>query len=500
MDHYFHRVMTGGVRNTDRLMLAAVVWNVALVSGMAVVIHEPALIGWAALMLLMAAGAYAGTSRNPSLKWGMPLALIGLVSMQMLLCPGFPVLRLLNAMWVLSLLLMYHRWEWVLGAGLLWTAEAIWGFRNEWGDPRLWIAMGILVLHVLWMARTAWAQHRLESEWFEIDFLIRAMGHGGSIRLNLDVLRADSAIGKRLKEVQQRMAGAVAEVQHATEGVRHAAGTLTDSSGILRERTVSTASGLRDVAMCLEQISVIVQSSAQASKEARVKAAQATQRAHDGQEMVARVIDTMQDIDRSSRQITEITAVIDNIAFQTNLLALNAAVEAARAGEQGRGFAVVAGEVRNLAKRSSDAAREIKRLIETSVQTVQTGTKLVGTAGETMADIVDAVKGVGDAFDQLSSDNSEHADGIVVVTSQVKELDEVTQRNIEVAQQASDVAQELLDHAAAMSAVLSAFKLEQAGGRSGAEPSVAAGITDSAVAPLARPEQRPSTPQAVEYF
>ncbi|MDE1998507.1 MAG: hypothetical protein KGI52_06230 [Burkholderiales bacterium] len=505
MNTYFHRVMTGGLRQTDRFMLAVVTFNAVVLGVTLRELPHPAW-AWIPLPLLaLAWGAYWLNAKWSEARWLIPAALIGTVCLQITLGQPFPVVWLLNAMLATALLLMYHRWKWMAAACLVWGGATLWRFESLWADHRLWIAMSAFVLHAAWMGRMAWAQRRLESEWFEIDFLIRAMGNRRGIRLNLDVLRADSDIGQRLKTIQSLMADAIREVQQATQGVGQAASTLTGSSEELRERTNSTASGLRDVAMCLEQISVIVQSSAAASKEARVMAAKATEQAVNGQALVAQVVNTMQDIDRSSKQISEITTVIDNIAFQTNLLALNAAVEAARAGPQGRGFAVVAGEVRGLAQRSSEAAREIKRLIGNSVSTVQVGTRLVGNAGDAMSDIVEAVKGVGEAFDQLSNDNSEHADGILVVTTQVKELDEVTQRNIAVAARAAEVAQELLLHAEGMGRALLSFKgAGRAGDGGGSDVAPLDASQTIAAASRSAPSeattaQRPAE-QAVEFF
>ena len=508
MNTYFHQVMTGGVRNTDRLMLFAVGLNALFLWGMGVEMGDApwALAGLAPLAVAVV--GYAGTNRWAWARWSLAGALIVLLTMQLHWATTLPF-RYLNVLFAIALLVMYHRWQLVAGAGLILMMDVAVVNSSMLAWPQLWGALGLLAAHTAWMARVAWGHKRLEAEWFEIDFLIRAMGHGGAIRLNLDVLRADSDIGKRLKEVQARMAKAVTDVQHATAGVQEAAQILTSSSDELRGRTNSTASGLRDVAMCLEQISVIVQSSAQASKDARVQAAKATDKAAQGKSLVTKVVDTMQDIDKSSKQINEITAVIESIAFQTNLLALNAAVEAARAGEQGRGFAVVAAEVRSLAKRSSDAAREIKRLIDTSVQTVQAGTQLVGTAGVTMTDIVEAVREVGVVFDQLSSDNSEHADGIVVVTGSVKELDEVTQRNITVAEQSAQVAQELLAHASSMNDVLTTFKGGRSNGAQGdsvlkrQEPldaDVITGPVSQADSAAGQSVERPPKQATVEFF
>lgn len=339
-----------------------------------------------------------------------------------------------------------------------------------------------LTVQYTYHAYVAWCIERSESERFEIDFLIRAMGFDGPIRLNLDVLRADSAVGQRLKHVQQRMVSAIRQVQQSIHGVQHASEVLREGSAELSERTHSTAAGLRDAALCLEQINVIVQSSAQASMEARTMAAHATTLAHHGGEQVSEVVGTMQAISHASGKITDIISVIDGIAFQTNILALNAAVEAARAGEQGRGFAVVAAEVRSLALRSSDAAREIKSLISESIQTVEAGVAQVNRTGRTMEEIVQAVSRVGEVFDQLSADSHEHAGGIDVVTQSVKELDQVTQQNIAVAGRSSSIAAELMAHAEQMSGVLSAFKV-------GADATMAASSAQPAVSkPLAGPD------------
>jgi hypothetical protein len=358
-----------------------------------------------------------------------------------------------------SLLPQYRSWRLVVGAfAALAGVHLIWGVGMP-AHPDTSLLLCALAVQYTYQAYIAWCIECSESERFEIDFLIRAMGFDGPIRLNLDVLRADSSVGQRLKHVQQRMATAIRQVQSSIEGVQEASQVLREGSDELSGRTHSTASGLRDAALCLEQINVIVQSSAQASLEARTMAAQATALANSGGEQVRHVVASMQDISQASRKITDIIAVIDGIAFQTNILALNAAVEAARAGEQGRGFAVVAAEVRSLALRASESAREIKSLIGASMQTIETGVEQVNRTGATMDDIVKAVRRVGEVFEQLSADSHEHAGGIDVVTQSVKELDQVTQQNITVAARSSGIAEALMRHAEQMTEVLSAFKL-----------------------------------------
>jgi len=291
-----------------------------------------------------------------------------------------------------SLLPQYRNWRLVVMAFAVLAGGHLAFGASMPGHPDTSLLLCALALQYTYQAYIAWCIDGSESERFEIDFLIRAMGSDGPIRLNLSVLRADSALGQRLKHVQQRMAGAIHQVNRAIDGVHQGSEVLRQGSEELSGRTNSTANGLRDAAMCLEQINVIVQSSAKASLEARTMAARATDLADHGGTQVREMVSTMEAINQSSRRITDIITVIDGIAFQTNILALNAAVEAARAGEQGRGFAVVAAEVRSLALRSSEAAREIKSLIGTSMQTIEAGVDQVHRTGATMEDIVRSVR------------------------------------------------------------------------------------------------------------
>jgi methyl-accepting chemotaxis protein len=325
--------------------------------------------------------------------------------------------------------------------------------------PSVWTFLIAMWLQGAYITRISRIEERREAERFELDFLTRAMGLEGPIRLNLSVLRSDSPVGQRIQHIQRRMREALLHMHNTTADVKHAADVLSSGSEELNVRTHSTAAGLRDAAMCLEQINVIVQSSAKASTEARSMASTASNLAGKGGALVNQAVDTMRTIDASAHRITDIIGVIDGIAFQTNILALNAAIEAARAGEHGRGFAVVAAEVRSLALRSSGAAHEIKKLIEESVQAIAAGQGVITNAGSTMGEIVAAVRRVGEVFDQLSADSHEHAVSIDVVTQSVKELDAITQQNLQVAERSNGVATQLQSHAARFGEVLSGFKL-----------------------------------------
>jgi methyl-accepting chemotaxis protein len=336
---------------------------------------------------------------------------------------------------------------------------------------------------------------RRQREGFDIEFLVRAMGSEGAIRLGLDAVRAESALGVRLKQVQGRMADALRQVRHAADGVRRASQEIDHSGGELSERTERSAAGLRDAAMTLEQITVIVQSSAQAAKQAKAVASAASEEAAVGGQLFGQVTERMQAIEMSSRRITEVVGVIDGIAFQTNILALNAAVEAARAGEQGRGFAVVAHEVRQLALRAAEASGEVRQLIKESLETVRGGSELVEQAGRTMAHIVESVRKVGQVFESLSDDTNEHAGSIEAVTQSVTELDAMTRQNVAVVETARRIAGELLEQGAQLEQVLRSFKLGGAGMAPVASTTPKDGPAGCPVAPAPfRAAQGPSAP------
>jgi len=339
----------------------------------------------------------------------------------------------------------------------------------------------------------------------DVAFLIRAMGQQGAIRLNLSAVRAESTLGKRLRDLQDRMAGALREARTASSEVQSASAELAQESHQLTGRTERGAAGLRDTVMTLEQISVIVKSSADAAMEARSTAEHASQQAEHGAELFSRVVHTMRDIDSSSREIAEIIGVIDGIAFQTNILALNAAVEAARAGEQGRGFAVVAAEVRSLALRSAASASQIKALIQRSNETVHQGSQLVDAAGAAMGEIVRSVRNVGEVFATLSADTSEHAGSIETVTGAVREVDELTRDNAAMAASLSRIAGALQRRGQQLEAVLGAFKLGEGDAQAQpALPTPAPAVVDMPaplnVAALAPAADATAGADAVEYF
>jgi methyl-accepting chemotaxis protein len=252
----------------------------------------------------------------------------------------------------------------------------------------------------------------------------------------------------------------VGEVRAGTDAIASASGQLAVGNMDLSARTESQASSLEQTAASLEDLTSTVQQNADNSRQASLLAASASEMAVRGGAVVAQVIDTMGSINASSRQIVDIIGVIDSIAFQTNILALNAAVEAARAGEQGRGFAVVASEVRSLAQRSAASAREIKRLINDSVEKVGAGTRLVDQAGATMQDVVCSIQRVTAIMGDITAASAEQSHGIVQVNQTIAEMDNATQQNAALVEQAAAATQSMKSQADHLVQVVSVFKID----------------------------------------
>ncbi len=251
----------------------------------------------------------------------------------------------------------------------------------------------------------------------------------------------------------------IATVMSSSESIRLASAEIATGNQDLANRTEQTATNLQRAAASTEQLTGTVRQSAESAQQANHLARTACEVAVRGGAVVGQVVSTMEEINTSSRKISDIISVIDGIAFQTNILALNAAVEAARAGEQGRGFAVVASEVRSLAGRSAEAAREIKGLIGSSVERVEAGTRLVADAGKTMTEIVNSVQRVSDIIGEISSTSSGQSDGIAQVNHAVLELDQMTQQNAALVEQSAAAAESLREQAQRLAQVVSSFRL-----------------------------------------
>ncbi|GAA4429260.1 methyl-accepting chemotaxis protein [Acidovorax lacteus] len=286
----------------------------------------------------------------------------------------------------------------------------------------------------------------------------------------------------------------VHQVRQSTDSIAIASAEIATGNQDLSSRTEQTSSNLQETAAAMEQFTSTIQQSASSAQQASSLANSATSVARKGGEVVTQVVSTMQDINQSSQKIADIISVIDGIAFQTNILALNAAVEAARAGEQGRGFAVVAGEVRTLAQRSAEAAKEIKSLIHASVEKVETGTRLVADAGTTMEDIVRSVQRVTDMIGEITAAASEQSAGVSQVNQAVGNLDQMTQQNAALVEESAAAAQSLREQADQLAQVVAVFRT--AGGMSTAAPRAVAPRAAAAPAPLPAAPRPAAVPRA----
>jgi methyl-accepting chemotaxis protein len=270
----------------------------------------------------------------------------------------------------------------------------------------------------------------------------------------------DSSLMQAIEHMRSSLAKVVDEVRTGTDRIATASSEIATGNQDLSSRTEEQASSLEETAASMEQLTSTVKQNADNARQANQLAVSASEVAIRGGVVVGRVVETMGSINESSRKIVDIIGVIDGIAFQTNILALNAAVEAARAGEQGRGFAVVAAEVRNLAQRSAAAAKEIKGLIERSVGKVGEGSALVAEAGDTMEQIVASVRRVTDIMGEITTASHEQTSGIEQINQAVTQMDQVTQQNAALVEEAAAASQSLQEEAGDLSRVVSVFRLE----------------------------------------
>ena len=352
--------------------------------------------------------------------------------------------------------------------------------NTAWAITVVLLVLGVLLAR--WLVRTITAPLQ------EAINVSEAIGAGDlTVRVNTmrhdefgELMQALSAMAGQLRQVVTQVRGGVTEVSLA-------ANEIANGTHDLSARTEQTAANLEQTAASIEELTATVHQSAETSQQANELARGAVQAAQRGGDIVEQVVGSMAQINASSRKISDIIGVIDGIAFQTNILALNAAVEAARAGEQGRGFAVVAGEVRSLAQRSAEAAKEIKHLITASVSNVDAGSLQVAQAGESMQEIVASVRRVTDLIAEISAASAEQRDGFAQVNQAIANLDQMTQQNAALVEESSAASTAMNEQAQRLQEAVSVFRVGDQTAAVAAKPVVAKTAVTAPKKPAAAP-------------
>ncbi|HGN8651791.1 TPA: methyl-accepting chemotaxis protein [Enterobacter cloacae] len=337
------------------------------------------------------------------------------------------------------------------------------GIKDNESDYKriLWILSAVMLLVIIVIISSWIAMRRvLLLPLQDVISHIRAIAAGDLTQpIHAEGKNEMAVLAQNVQEMQTALANTVGVVREGADTIYTGAGEISAGSNDLSSRTEQQAASLEETAASMEQLTATVKQNADNARQASRLALDASSTAKKGGNVVEGVVRTMDEIATSSSKIAQITNVIDGIAFQTNILALNAAVEAARAGEQGRGFAVVAGEVRTLAQRSAQAAKEIKALIDDSGERVNAGSQLVNEAGATMAEIVNAVTRVTDIMGEIASASDEQSRGIDQVGQAVAEMDRVTQQNASLVEESAAAAAALEDQAARLNDAVAVFKI-----------------------------------------
>ncbi|WP_443113187.1 methyl-accepting chemotaxis protein [Herbaspirillum seropedicae] len=362
-----------------------------------------------------------------------------------------------------------------------------------YAQARLWIIVTVAACIGLAMLLAVWVSRLIARPLEEAVSMAQRVA-GGDLTTRIEPAGKDETgqLLVALKSMNDSLVGIVGQVRMGTQTITTASTEIASGNLDLSSRTEEQASSLEETASAMEELTSTVKQNADNARQANQLAVSASEVASQGGDVVNQVVDTMGSINASSRKIADIIGVIDGIAFQTNILALNAAVEAARAGEQGRGFAVVASEVRSLAQRSAGAAKEIKELIEGSVAQVDMGSKLVERAGITMSEVVQSVRRVTDIVGEISSASQEQSEGIEQVNLAIAQMDEVTQQNAALVEEAAAAAQSLQEQAETLTQTVGFFKLEQQPDEPASRPPVRAASVARTAAVRHAPTTRPA--------
>jgi len=419
-------------------------------------------------LLALAAAAYTLARGTVASKYLLTFVLLSLVVLHIQLARGMVEFHF-GVFVTLALLLVYRDWKVIVFAALVYAVHHVAFDRLQAAGLGLYclsapnfpvimlhavyvvVQAGVEILLVVGMARAAQAGD-------ELGLLVSRVNQADGIALDVSQIATTTPGGEALKSTLARMDTAVAAVRSGAHGIEIACAEIASGNQDLSNRTEQTASNLQRTASNMDSLTQMVKQSAASASQANQLAMNASSVAAQGGEVVSQVVDTMRGINEASRRISDIISVIDGIAFQTNILALNAAVEAARAGEQGRGFAVVASEVRSLAGRSAEAAKEIKTLINASVERVEHGSQLVDRAGTTMTEVVDSIRRVTDIMGEISAASSEQASGVANVGQAVSEMDQATQQNAALVEQMAAAAGSLNSQAQELVQTVAVFR------------------------------------------
>jgi methyl-accepting chemotaxis protein len=453
----------------DKVLLAAIGLSAAAAVLIGYLYFELALAVVGALVLTgIATTAYLGARGTLASRMTLAFSLVALVALQIQLAHGELEYHF-GVFVTLALLLVYLDWRPIVFAAGLFAVHHVlfdrlqaagFGFyctteANFW---RVALHAVYVVIQTALEVVLAVGMGRTAREGEELAKIVAAVDQPDGIVLDMREFKVETPRAQALNATLQRMQAVVASVQSSAAQVASASREIASGNHDLSVRTEQAASNLQQTAASVDGINNTMRQSAEAARQASQMAQANAEVAARGGQVVGQVVATMEEINHSSQKISDIIGVIDGIAFQTNILALNAAVEAARAGEQGRGFAVVAAEVRNLAQRSAEAAKEIKGLIGTSVDKVEAGTRLVAEAGSTIGEVVSNAQRVADIIAEITSASGEQSGGIGQVHAGVSHLDQMTQQNAALVEESAAAAQSLMDQAQRLMQAVQVFR------------------------------------------